>query len=388
MYDLVLTGGKVLDPELGWFDRRDVAIQGDRIVAVEAYETPLAARRTIDCTGQIVCPGFIDFHVHVFPGVSHFGVDPDETCLARGVTTVLDFGTAGALIYDGFRRYVIDVAKTRVKALMLIAGQGLISSVDTQPALGELWDLAYCDVTGCVRAVERNRDSVVGIKVRCMDNIAADGKHEAEGLRLARQAADATRLPLVVHPVLSSLPIEQILAQLGPGDVLTHCYHEKRGRLVDDQLRVLPAVRDKLAEGLLLDVGHGAGSFSFPVARAMLDQGVLADYIGSDLHRYNLHGPVYDLATTMSKFLHLEMPLAEIVRRVTTNPAKFLGMAGEIGTLRPGACADLTVIDFEDGEFPWTDSEGHVETGTRRIVVRRCVRGGEEIPVRELGSRT
>src|SRR5262245_12816753 len=126
-YDYVLTGGTVIDPAIELNARRNLAITGGRIAAVLDAAAPFQARETIDCTGRLVVPGLIDFHVHVFPGVSHFGVDPDTTCLARGVTTVLDFGTAGGLIFDGFRRYVIDASKTRVKALMLIAGQGLIS---------------------------------------------------------------------------------------------------------------------------------------------------------------------------------------------------------------------------------------------------------------------
>lgn len=134
MYDFVLTNGTVIDPAVGLNARRNVALQGGRVAAILDPTVPVVARQMLDCTGLLVVPGLIDFHVHVFPGVSNFGVDPDETCLARGATTVLDFGTAGGLIFDGFRRFVIDTAKTRVKALMLIAGQGLISSNDTKPA--------------------------------------------------------------------------------------------------------------------------------------------------------------------------------------------------------------------------------------------------------------
>lgn len=379
MYDYVLVGGTVVDPAADLHGSRNIAIHGGRVAAVLEPSMEFAARQTIDCSGRLVVPGLIDFHVHAFPGVSHFGVDPDETCLARGVTTVLDFGTAGGLVFDGFKRYVIDAARTRVKALMLIAGQGMISSVGTKPALGELWDLAYCDVAGCVEAVERHRDCVVGIKVRCMDDIANNGLNEAEGLSRARQAADAVKLPLVVHPVLSSLPIEQILGALRSGDVLTHCYHDKRCGLVDERLRVLPLVREKQREGVLLDVGHGSGSFAFRVARAMLDQGIVPDFIGSDLHSYNLRGPVHDLVTTLDKFLHLGMCVPEIIRRSTATCAKFLGMSEEIGTLRPGACADVTVLEIVEGEFPLTDSEGRTELALRRFEVRNCFRGGRQV---------
>jgi dihydroorotase len=388
MYDYLLTGGTVIDPAAGLNAPRNVAITGGRIAALldpkqldpaDKSAPQPAAKQTIDCTGRLVVPGLIDFHVHVYPGVSHFGVDPDETCLARGVTTVLDFGTAGGLVFDGFRRFVIDPSRTRVKALMLIAGQGMISSMGTKPALGELWDLAYADVDGCAEAVERNRDCVVGIKVRCMEDIARDGRNEAEGLRLARQAADRVKLPLVVHPVLSTLSIEHILGTLRAGDVLTHCHHDKRCGLVDGNLRVLPIVREKQKEGVLLDVGHGSGSFAFRVGRAMLEQGVLPDFIGSDLHHYNVHGPVHDLATTLDKFLHLGMPVPEIIKRATANCARWLGMTDEIGTLQPGACADITVLEIVDGRFELTDSEGKTETAKQRFEVRNCLRAGRPV---------
>lgn len=380
-YDYVLTGGTVVDPAQNLNERKNVALLGGRVAAILDPTAPFSARQTIDCTGRLVTPGLIDFHVHVFTGVSNFGVDPDETCLARGVTTVLDFGTAGGLVFNGFRRFVIEPSKTRVKALMLIAGQGMISSVDTKPALGELWDLAFSDVQGCVEAIERNRDCVVGVKVRCMEDIARDGRNEAEGLQRARQAADIVKLPLVVHPVLSTLSIEHIYGQLKAGDVLTHCYHDKRCGLIDEKLRVKPIVREKQKEGVLLDVGHGSGSFAFRVGRAMFDQGVLPDFIGSDLHSYNVCGPVYDLVTTLTKFLHLGMSVPEIVRRSSTNCAAFLGMADEIGTLRPGACADVTVLEVVETPQRLTDSEGNVETAPRHFEVRDCFRAGYRVGV-------
>ena len=381
MYDFVLTNGTVIDPAVGLNARRNVALQGGRVAAILDPTVPVVAQQMLDCTGLLVVPGLIDFHVHVFPGVSNFGVDPDETCLARGATTVLDFGTAGGLIFDGFRRFVIDTAKTRVKALMLIAGQGLISSNDTKPALGELWDIAYSDVEGCVQAVEKHRDCVAGIKVRCMADISNDGKNEAEGLRRARLAADATKLPLVVHPANSSLAIEHLFETLRSGDVMTHCFHDKNCKLVDDRTQVCSIVREKQREGVLLDVGHGSGSFAWRVARAMLDQGVVPDFLGSDLHTYNVHGPVFDLVTTLSKFLHLGMSVPEIIRRSTATCAAWLGMADEIGTLKPGACADITVLDIVDGEIPLTDSEGVTEIGRRSFEVRHCFRAGRRVGV-------
>jgi dihydroorotase len=340
------------------------------------------ARQIVDVVGQFVVPGLIDFHVHVFPGVSHFGILPDPTCLSRGVTTVLDFGTAGGLIFDGFRRYVIDEAQTRVYALLHIAGQGLIGSVGDPPLLGELHDLRYCDLETVERVVKAHRDVIVGIKIRCTANLAEGGRNEAVGLDLARQAADLVGLPLVVHSPDSSLGIEHVLDRLKPGDVLTHCYHGKACGLVDQQLRVIPRVLEKLRDGVLLDVGHGFGSFDFQVARSLMEQGVLPDFISSDIHHYNLHGPVFDLVTTMDKFLHLGMNLSEVIRRVTETPARFLGREADLGTLRAGAVADLTILELQQGEFPLTDATGRTEIGQRHLEPVRVFRAGQPVDVR------
>jgi dihydroorotase len=329
--------------------------------------------------GKYVVPGLIDFHVHVFPGVSHFGIEVDPSCLARGVTSVLDFGTAGGLIFDGFRRFVIDTAQTRVFALLHIAGQGLISSPGTLPGLGELHDLRYCSVENVEKVVAQHRDVIVGIKIRCTANLAENGRNEAEGLELARQAADRVGLPLVVHSPNSSLSMEHILSRLRCGDVLTHCFHGKGCGLVDADLKLLPAARDALDRGVLLDVGHGVASFNFRVARALMDQGVLPDFISSDIHYYNWHGPVFDLVTTMDKFLHLGMSLPEVIRRTTALPAKFLQREGELGTLSAGAAADITVLDLQEGDFALVDAEGRIEIGKRRLEPTHVFRSGRQM---------
>ena len=379
MYDLLIRNGHLIDPAAHLDAPRDVAVTGGRVAAILESGAPAEAVRTVDVGGRYVAPGLIDFHVHVFPGVSHFGIEPDPTCLARGVTTVVDFGTAGGLIFDGFRQFVIDPSATRVLALLHIAGQGMISSVGTLPALGELHDLRYCHIENVERVVAKHRDVICGIKIRCTDNLAEGGKNEMEGLSRARQAADRVGLPLVVHSPNSSLSIEHILSQLKPGDVLTHCYHGKRCGLVDAELKLLPAARDALQRGILLDVGHGVASFDIRVARALLEQGVLPEFISSDIHHYNLHGPVFDLVTTMDKFLHLGMEVPEVVRRVTQTPARYLRREHELGTLQPGATADIAVLELQHGEFPLTDSEGKIELGRQHLEPTHVFRAGRQV---------
>ena len=378
MYDLLIRRGHLIDPAAGINEPSDIAVHGGRVAAVLPPGTAAEARQVVDVRGKYVIPGLIDFHVHVFPGVSHFGIEADPSCLARGVTSVVDFGTAGGLIFAGFRRFVIDEAQTRVFALLHIAGQGLISSVGTLPALGELNDLRYCSVENVERVVAEHRDVIVGIKIRCTANLAENGQNEAEGLERARQAADRVGLPLVIHSPNSSLPIGHILDRLKPGDVLTHCFHGKRCGLVDADLRLLPEAKAALQRGVLLDVGHGVASFDFRVARALLEQGVRPDFISSDIHFYNLHGPVFDLVTTMDKFLHLGMDLPDIIRRTTQLPAKFLRREQELGTLQVGALADITVLELQELESPLTDSEGRVETGRQHLEPTHVFRSGRQ----------
>jgi dihydroorotase len=381
MYDLVIRGGQVIDPSQNLNGLYDVVVSHGKIVSLPHVTTPVEARRVIDVTGKIVVPGLIDFHVHVFPGVSHFGIEPDPTCLCRGVTTVLDFGTAGGLIFEGFRRYVIDDAETRVLALLHIAGQGLIGSVGNPPLLGELHDLRYCDIETVKRTVAAHRDVIAGIKIRLTANLAEGGRNEAGGLERAREAADLVGLPLVVHSPNSTLSLEYILDRMKPGDVLTHCYHGKNCGLVDSDCGISPATRKKLETGVLLDVGHGFASFDFRVARRLIDQGILPDFISSDIHHYNLHGPVFDLVTTMDKFLHLGMSLPEVIRRTTQTPAKFLGRESDIGTLKPGAIADITILELQNGEFPLVDSEGRVEIGRQHLEPTHVFRSGRQFGV-------
>lgn len=382
MYDLIIRNGTLIDPAQGINTQKDIALIGGRVAAVIDPGSGVAAKHTLDVRGLYVLPGLIDLHVHVFSGVSHYGIDVDPTCLARGVTTVLDAGSSGALTFPGFRKFIIDVSQTRLYALLNISAMGMVSGSETIPPLGELEDLRYSNVETAVRMIEANRDRILGVKVRLSNFLAADGKNELQALLRAREAAEAVRLPLMVHSPLSSIPTERILDELRPGDILTHCVHgHGAGGIMSDDLKVLPAVRKKVEQGLRLDVGHGRGSFTFRVARAVLEQGVFPGTISSDLHTYNLHGPVFDLVTTMDKFLHIGMELYEVVRRVTSTPAEVLGMPEEIGTLKPGAYADIVVLEMQEGEFDLTDTFGVTETGQYHLEPRYIFRGGRQVGV-------
>ena len=373
-YDLLVRGGRVVDPDRQLSDYRDVAISGRRIARVAPRIEEKEARQVLDARGKIVTPGLIDVHVHVYDGVAPLGIPADPTCIAKGVTTVLDAGSAGAHTFPGLRKYVINVVDTRVYALLNISVIGQ-STVSTDHPWGELLDLRYANPKLAIRTIEQNRDVVLGVKIRLTRNIAGD--HDLKALALAREAADAVHLPLMVHIGGSHSPLPDILAMLKSGDVVTHSFRGGDGGILDSKDRVLPAVRAAVERGVHLDVGHGAGSFSFRTAEKALRQGVLPGTISSDVHQFNVNGPVFDLATTLSKFLHLGLTLEQVVERASTNAARAFGLPQGLGTLREGAEADVAVFEMAEGAFEYADSLGDRRIGNRKLRPVATVKAGK-----------
>jgi dihydroorotase len=351
MLDLVITGGTAVDPAQGLHARRDIGIWRGRIVRVAPGIEAERPTEVLDATGHLVTPGLIDIHVHVYPGVSHYGIDPDATCLSRGVTTVNDAGSAGADTFEGLRRYVVGVSETRVVAYLNISALGMVS-----PLNNELEDLRQANPERAIAVCERNRDVIQGVKVRLARTMV--GQNGIEPLRLAKRAAEATGLPIMVHVGDTPGPLGEILAELRPRDIVTHCFHGRAHGVVDAHGEVLPEVREAAEQGIVFDVGHGVGSFSFDVARKALRGGLVPGTISSDLHYYNVNGPVFDLATTMSKFLHLGLSLEEVLARTTATPAGLLGLSTHLGTIQEGKLADLAVFRLATGDFELEDSMG------------------------------
>ncbi len=368
-YDLLIRGGTLIDPAQGLHAVRDIAISGDRIAAVADEIFEEEAQTVIDASGKLVTPGLIDLHVHVWWGVSHYGIEPDSTCVARGVTTAFDAGSAGADTFPGFKKYVIDVSATQIKAFLHLSSQGMLSA-----DIGELTDLRYADVNRAVRMCETYKDDIVGVKIRMTRNLV--GENGEEGLKRAREVCEATGLPLMLHPNASPLSLADMLARMRSGDILTHCFHKSDTGILDDGGTLRPEARKAVEEGILLDVGHGAGSFAFDVAEAALAQETPPGTISSDLHIYNLHGPVYNLLTCVSKFLLLGLSLDDALEKVTATPARAMGMLGEIGTLQPGTLADLAILELSTGSFTFTDSKKQTRQGEQKLDPISTIRAG------------
>ena len=369
LYDLLIKGGTIVDPAERLHAQSDLAISRGKIMQVSPGLSE--ARSIINAQDCIVTPGLIDLHVHVFPGVSHFGINADLHCLARGATTVVDAGSSGADTFDGFRRYVIDVSSTSILAFLNISSMGMIS-----PQVGELEDIRFANVEAAIEACERNRDVIQGVKVRLSKNVV--GKNGLQPLMLAKRVSDAVKMPLMVHVGDTPNPLGEILTSLKKRDIMTHCFHGKKNGIFEGA-RLLPEAQEAIRRGVVFDVGHGAGSFSFDVAEKALAQGITPDTISSDLHNYNVHGPVFDLATTMSKFLHLGLSLDTVLAKTTSTPANLLGLGDKIGTLKQGASADVAIFKLEEGRYKFEDSMGKNRFGKNTLTPLCVVKGGKQI---------
>jgi dihydroorotase len=239
---------------------------------------------------------------------------------------------------------------------------------------GELLELRYADPKVAIRTIESHRDVILGIKIRLSKEIA--GENDLKALAIAREAADAVKLPLMVHIGDTHSPLKDILAMLGKGDVVTHTFHGRAGGILDGDGRVLPEVRAAVGRGVHLDVGHGRGSFSFDVAERALKQELLPGTISSDVHRFNVDGPVFDLATTLSKFLHLGLTLGQVIERASTHAANAFGFPKGLGTLREGAEADVAVWSLREGDFEFVDALGARRIGHQKLVPVATVKSG------------
>ena len=225
--------------------------------------------------------------------------------------------------------------------------------------------------------IEQHRDLILGVKVRLTRNSIVSERSGMLPLHRAREAADAAGLPIMVHPQDAWCDsLDDVLAVMKQGDILTHCFHGMKCGVLDEAGQVRPAVHEAVERGVLFDVGHGAGSFSWEVAETALSAGLAPHTISSDLHVYNLHGPVYDLVNVASKFLHLGMDLDAALAKVTAVPAQVIGMPDEIGTLAVGAWGDAVVLDVRQGQFQLADSGGEVRTGQQQLEPLVVVKGG------------
>ncbi len=368
-YDLLIKGGTVVDPSQGLNAVRDVALSEGKVAAVEESIAESQAGEVVDAKGLIVTPGLVDLHVHTFWGVSHFGIEPDTAHISKGVTTALDAGSSGASNFAAFRRYVLERSDTRLLALLNISSIGMIS-----PKIGELEDLRMADAEQAVKVGRENRDYVLGIKARLSRAIVGD--HDVEAMKRSLDAAEALGGIVMVHVGDTKTPMEELAAMLRPGDVVTHCFHGHPHGVLDDAGRVIDGIKDAQQRGVVFDIGHGKGSFSFDIAEKAISGGFFPGNISSDLHVYNIEGPVFDQVTALSKFMWLGMSLYDVVRLSTETTARTMRMGDRVGTLKVGADGDVAILRLEEGRTTLTDSVGRSVTARQRLSHVRTIKNG------------
>ena len=371
-YDLILRGGRVLDPSQNLDRVTDVAFAGGRVA--EIGDNLYAEGATVESVrGLIVTPGLIDLHTHVYWGGTSLGIDADDFGRRSGVTTCVDTGSAGPGNFPGFRKHVIERSDVRILVYLHISYAGIFA-FSKRIMVGESLDSRLIAVRDTVEVVEANRDVIIGIKVRI--GRITSGDTGIAPLISALMAAEQVGLPVMVHIDEPPPSYEEVCDRLRPGDVLTHCFRPFPNAPMRPNGEVRPAVLRARERGVLFDIGHGKGSFAYSTARPMLAAGFKPDTISSDIHILCIDGPAYDQVTTMSKFLCLGMELPEVVAASTVNAAKALNRP-ELGTLRPGAVGDATLLTVREGKFDYEDVLGEIMVGDRRILAEGAVIAGK-----------
>ena len=368
MGELVLKGGRVVDPGRGVDAVGDVAFR-DGLVA----EAAGADARVVDVAGDIVVPGMIDMHAHVYWGGTSLGIDGDALAKRAGTTTWLDVGSAGAGNFEGFQRHVIERSETRILALLHVSFAGIFAFSD-HVMVGESKDRELLEPKVCARVALNHPELIRGIKVRI--GVRTSGVNGLTPLHLAIEAAERASLPVMCH--IDDMPptYAEVCRTLRPGDVLTHCFRPFPNAPCHEDGRVRAAVWDARERGVLFDIAHGGGSFSWATAKMMVQAGFLPDVVSSDVHALCVDGPAYDNLVTMEKLLHLGMSLNDVVKAVTATPAHWM-QRPDLADLAPGTTGDAVVLRAVDEPRTLTDVLGESLTGAKRLEVRHIVLGGE-----------
>jgi dihydroorotase len=372
LLDLLLRGGEVIDPGGGQRGVLDVGVLDGAIAGVGPGLGE--ARDVVDCSGRLVVPGLVDLHTHVLHDLTFWGIEPDPHAVAGGSTTWVDAGSAGGYAIGGLRRFVADAAQVRVLAFLNVSSIGLAA---------RSWELSnahHLDEDLCARMAAEHAGFVVGVKARIDRDTV--GELGIEPLRAAVRVASRVGLPVMAHVAHAPPSLADVLGELRPGDILTHCATPASMGPLDAAGRVRPELLAAAARGVLLDIGHGTGSFGFAAAEALVREG-LPLIVSSDAHQLSVQGPMYDLPTCMTKLYMLGVGLDELITALTVRPARAVGRP-DLGTLRVGAAADITVLLREEGAFEVGDVTGEVRQADCRFTAERTFVAGRALEPRPL----
>jgi dihydroorotase len=375
MYDLIIKGGRVIDPAQNIDGIMDVAVDGGKIAKVAADIPSEEAKRVRNAAGKIVTPGLIDVHTHVYDGVIENGVSPDDLGVKQGVTTVVDCGSAGWATFGGFPKYVIPNAKTTVYCLLHIGSFGLSSTP-------ELWYPEEINPAAFEACVVANPGLIRGVKIRVVGKLITS--YGAEIVKIAKDTAKKVGLPLMVHigdpdKRVPATVTKDLLPLLEKGDILTHIYSGLQGGVLQANGKVLPEFEEARKRGVLFDVAHGRNNYNYSVARRMIAMGYLPNTLSTDTVRASLPGPVYGLMVTMSKFIALGIPFEKEIPMVTINSARTVHIDDRKGSLKPGMDADISVFELKSGKWCIPDFNNEILNMNKMVTPFLTVKAGELI---------
>ncbi|MDF0603556.1 amidohydrolase/deacetylase family metallohydrolase [Psychromarinibacter sp. C21-152] len=368
-HDLVLTGGRVIDPDSGLDRVTDLAFADGCVAAIG---DGLDGADMRDVSGALVVPGLIDLHTHVYWGGTSLSVEADDYARRCAATTLVDTGSAGPGNFPGFRAHVMAPAEVRILSFLHISFAGIYAFSPTV-MVGESLDMRLMASKDVVAVARDNPDTVVGIKVRVGRNTS--GPNGIAPLDLALEAADRCGLPVMAHIDLAPPTYAEVCEKLRPGDVLTHCFRPFPNGPVDAAGAVHDAALRARDRGVLFDIGHGMGAFSWESARAAMAAGFMPDTISSDVHVLCIDGPAWDLLRTMTKLMALGMSLEQVIAAATLTPARAM-RRDDLGRLAVGGVGEASVIAVEDGPVELEDVLGETVAYDRSLRARGMVIGG------------
>ncbi len=371
-YDLLVTGARVIDPSQNLDAVMDIGIRNGRIVDIQKDLPKDKAAQQINASGKIITPGLVDLHAHTYPQASAIGLPADELVPFTATTTYVSAGDAGGNNFSAFKHYIQAQARSRMFAFVHISSIGLAGY-----PVGEMRNIDYANIDLAARVVNENPDIVLGIKVR--ETLDVVGENGIEPLRRAREAAERSGVKgarVMCHIGNAPGDLSKLLDLLRPGDILTHAYSGAGNNTVQNGKLIAAALEAK-KRGVIIDVGHGGGSFDFTIAEPAIQQGLIPDTISSDLHAFSGNSPsIPYLPNVMSKFLTLGFSLNQVIAMTTNRPAAIINRDPLLGTLKKNAPADISILDLVEKPVEWLDTRGNKRPGMYSLVPVQTIRAG------------
>jgi len=370
-FDLVIRNCDLIDPSQNLRGKRDIGIKNARIALIAGEIAAERGAQVLDAGGKLVMPGLVDLHAHVYPQASAIGLPADELVPFTATTTYVSAGDAGGNNFSAFKHYIVGQARSRIYAFVHISSIGLAGF-----PVGELKNIEYANVDLAAKTVAENPEIVLGVKVR--ESLDVVGPNGIEPLRMARLAAErsGTKARVMCHIGNAPGDLRDLLNLLRPGDILTHAYSGAGNNVVAEG-RLVAAALEAKKRGVIIDVGHGGGSFSYAVAEPAIAQGLVPDTISSDLHAYSGNSPGMPfLPWVMSKFLNMGFSLNDVVSMATEKPARVIDREDKLGTLKVGAPADLSIMELVEGPVEFVDTVKNLRRGDKYLKPVQTVKAG------------